>query len=166
MAAAESVDLDGRSLRPWLLGVATNTARNTRRAARRHEAAVGRLPRAGREEMARLLPVPADRELPGRRHQLLKDHLMHEVRQHTTTGRTASRPLRRRLALAAVPPAAGAVAAVIPATGSLSDNGPAGAGSPGPTVASGPSAAVLLDRIAVAAASRPTRGHSSNAHGR
>lgn len=41
----ESLDLDGGSLRPWLLGIATNTARNTRRAARRHEAAVGRLPR-------------------------------------------------------------------------------------------------------------------------
>ncbi|WP_405984277.1 CU044_5270 family protein [Streptomyces sp. NBC_00872] len=110
---------------------------------------------AEREEMARLLPVPADRDLPGRRHQLLKDHLMREVRQRTTTDRTASRPLRRRLALAAVPLAAGAVAAVVLATGSLSDNGPVGAGSPDPTVASGPSAAVLLDRIAVAAASRP-----------
>ncbi|MGW4779210.1 RNA polymerase sigma factor [Streptomyces filamentosus] len=40
-----SVDPDGGSLRPWLLGIATNVVRNTRRAARRHEAAVSRLPR-------------------------------------------------------------------------------------------------------------------------
>ncbi|MFI7317654.1 RNA polymerase sigma factor [Streptomyces venezuelae] len=39
------VDADGGSLRPWLLGVATNVTRNTRRAARRHAAAVSRLPR-------------------------------------------------------------------------------------------------------------------------
>ncbi|MFI6416984.1 RNA polymerase sigma factor [Streptomyces sp. NPDC050842] len=40
-----SVDPDGGSLRPWLLGIATNVVRNTRRAARRHEAALQRLPR-------------------------------------------------------------------------------------------------------------------------
>jgi RNA polymerase sigma-70 factor (ECF subfamily) len=39
------VDEEGGSLRPWLLGIATNVTRNTRRAARRHAAAVGRLPR-------------------------------------------------------------------------------------------------------------------------
>ncbi|MFF3376025.1 RNA polymerase sigma factor [Streptomyces sp. NPDC002680] len=39
------VDEEGGSLRPWLLGVATNVTRNTRRAARRHAAAVARLPR-------------------------------------------------------------------------------------------------------------------------
>ncbi|MFJ4471922.1 RNA polymerase sigma factor [Streptomyces sp. NPDC089424] len=41
----EKVDDEGGSLRPWLLGIATNVARNTRRAARRHAAAVARLPR-------------------------------------------------------------------------------------------------------------------------
>jgi RNA polymerase sigma-70 factor (ECF subfamily) len=38
------LDPEGGSPRPWLLGIATNTARNTRRAARRHAAAVARLP--------------------------------------------------------------------------------------------------------------------------
>ncbi|NEA98088.1 RNA polymerase sigma factor [Streptomyces sp. SID13726] len=32
------------SLRPWLLGIATNVTRNTTRAARRHRAALGRIP--------------------------------------------------------------------------------------------------------------------------
>lgn len=35
---------DGDSLVPWLLGIATNVARNTARARRRHAAALGRLP--------------------------------------------------------------------------------------------------------------------------
>ncbi|WP_151479715.1 RNA polymerase sigma factor [Streptomyces albicerus] len=42
----ERLDADGGSPRPWLLGIATNVARNTRRAARRHAAAVARLPPA------------------------------------------------------------------------------------------------------------------------
>ncbi|MER6783111.1 RNA polymerase sigma factor [Streptomyces sp. NPDC000658] len=41
----EKLDEDGGSLRPWLLGIATNVTRNTRRAAKRHAAAVARLPR-------------------------------------------------------------------------------------------------------------------------
>lgn len=41
----EKVDVDGGSLRPWLLGIATNVTRNQRRAARRHTAAMARLPR-------------------------------------------------------------------------------------------------------------------------
>lgn len=41
----EKIDEEGGSLRPWLLGIATNVTRNTRRAARRHAAAVARLPR-------------------------------------------------------------------------------------------------------------------------
>ncbi|NJP43365.1 RNA polymerase sigma factor [Actinacidiphila epipremni] len=39
------IDPDGGSLRPWLLGIATNAARNTTRTARRYEAATARLPR-------------------------------------------------------------------------------------------------------------------------
>jgi RNA polymerase sigma factor (sigma-70 family) len=35
---------DGGSLRPWVLGIAVNVTRNVSRAARRHQAAVGRLP--------------------------------------------------------------------------------------------------------------------------
>jgi RNA polymerase sigma factor (sigma-70 family) len=43
----DRVDLDGEggSLRPWLLGIATNVARNVRRAGRRHDGALARLPR-------------------------------------------------------------------------------------------------------------------------
>lgn len=39
---ADASDADG--LRPWLYGIATNVLRNTRRAARRHSAALARLP--------------------------------------------------------------------------------------------------------------------------
>lgn len=42
----ERVDPDGGSLRPWLLGITVNVVRNASRAARRHHAAVGRLPPA------------------------------------------------------------------------------------------------------------------------
>lgn len=41
----QKVNEEGGSLRPWLLGIATNVTRNTRRAARRHATAVARLPR-------------------------------------------------------------------------------------------------------------------------
>ncbi|MFK0281812.1 RNA polymerase sigma factor [Streptomyces sp. NPDC090499] len=40
-----ALDEDGGSPRPWLLGIATNVVRNQRRAARRHAAALSRLPR-------------------------------------------------------------------------------------------------------------------------
>jgi RNA polymerase sigma-70 factor (ECF subfamily) len=40
----KTVKPDGGSLRPWLLGIAVNLTRNQARAARRHRAAMGRLP--------------------------------------------------------------------------------------------------------------------------
>src|SRR5215470_9778544 len=40
---------EGGPLRPWLFGIATNVLRNTARAARRHRAAVERLPAGGTE---------------------------------------------------------------------------------------------------------------------
>ena len=42
----EAVRPDGGSLRPWLLGIAVNVTRNQARAARRHQAALSRLPPA------------------------------------------------------------------------------------------------------------------------
>jgi RNA polymerase sigma-70 factor (ECF subfamily) len=41
------VEPDGGSLRPWLLGIATNVVRNISRASRRHAAAIARMPAAG-----------------------------------------------------------------------------------------------------------------------
>src|SRR5690242_13688948 len=43
----ERIDIDpeAATLRPWLVGIATNVARNVRRAARRHDDALLRLPR-------------------------------------------------------------------------------------------------------------------------
>lgn len=40
----DAVASDDEGLRPWLYGIATNVLRNTRRAARRHSAALARLP--------------------------------------------------------------------------------------------------------------------------
>lgn len=115
--------------------------------------------RAEREEAARLLPVPVERDLPGRRHLILKDHLVREIRCGAAAAGPRTRR-RRRLAFAAVPLAAGAMAVAL-AAGGLPDLRPTA--GPGPAVASGPSArgtratpaAVLLNRIAAVAATKP-----------
>ncbi|MGW1108474.1 CU044_5270 family protein [Streptomyces sp. NPDC002540] len=124
-----------------------------------------KLPRptqAEREEMAWLLPVPAERDLPGRRHQLLKDHLMREIQHNTGAATTKPRTRHlRRLTFAAIPLAAGAMALAL-ATGGVLGQHPAA--EPGSAMTSGPSergtnatpAAVLLDRIATVAASKST----------
>ncbi|MFE2558124.1 CU044_5270 family protein [Streptomyces sp. NPDC059352] len=122
---------------------------------------------AERDEIARLLQVPSDRDLPVHRHEILKAHLLREIRHDTTS---AAEPRRgvRRLTLAAVPLAAGALAVTLLATGGLLDGQQPpvdrrAAAAPGPGVGSGSGgkgtaaspAAVLLDRIATVAASRP-----------
>jgi RNA polymerase sigma factor (sigma-70 family) len=48
----DSVVLEGDSVRPWLLGVATNVVRHRWRSERRHRAALTRLPRERPEEFA------------------------------------------------------------------------------------------------------------------
>ncbi|MFI5618724.1 CU044_5270 family protein [Streptomyces sp. NPDC051567] len=107
---------------------------------------------AEREEMARLLPVPAERELPADRHRFLKDHLMHEVRQNTAAA--AERRRRRRAWSVSVPLAAGALAAAL-AAGLLTGPHPDGESGPAVPGARAATASVLLDRIAGVAAARP-----------
>lgn len=53
------VEADGESLKPWLMAIAVNVTRNRSRAARRHQAAMARLP------LAPVVPDFAD-ELAGR----------------------------------------------------------------------------------------------------
>ncbi|MGW9441194.1 CU044_5270 family protein [Streptomyces sp. NPDC055607] len=109
-------------------------------------------------EVARLLPVPAERALPGGRHHILKEHLMREVARGTAVDADAFRPRpRRRWALAAVPLAAGALGVALAAGGVL-DRYPApdgAASAPSTGAAEFLPAAVLLDRVATVAGSRP-----------
>ncbi|MEH0416214.1 CU044_5270 family protein [Streptomyces sp. B21-083] len=106
--------------------------------------------RAEREELARLLPGPAERDLPPGRHLHHKDTLMRLIDQDgdRTTARSRPRLLRPAVLLPAAGLALGGVLlTTLAVTGK--DNAPApsaaGAGS-GATVPRG--AAVLLDRIA------------------
>lgn len=60
---------------------------------------------AEREELARMLPAPADRDLPAGRRPVLKEHLMQEIEQQTPPGSAPApaRRGRRRLTAIAVP---------------------------------------------------------------
>lgn len=63
---------------------------------------------AEREELARMMPVPTDRDLPAGRRSVLKEHLMQEIEQTSV----ASAPRRRRrLTAIAVPVAIAAAVA-------------------------------------------------------
>lgn len=101
-------------------------------------------------ELADLLPVPADRDLPAGRQETLKEHLMTELRQ--ASHGNAHHERRRRLpALAAA-----ATAAAIAATG-LTLIALSGHHSNAPVAhqAGQPTAAQLLGKIAAAAARQP-----------
>ncbi|MGI5380749.1 hypothetical protein ACQEV2_42535 [Streptomyces sp. CA-251387] len=68
---------------------------------------------AEREEMARLLPVPAERDLPAGRHQLFKDYLMNEIHHDAAPDAAATARPRRRLAFLAIPLVTAAAAGTV-----------------------------------------------------
>lgn len=121
-------------------------------------------------DLARLLQLPAERELSGRRHRQLKEYLVQEIAQSPQPSRTdesaledarlnGSRRSRRRLAYFAAPLAAAgafAIVAVSGGTGSQQPGGTARGGVTGtaPTSAGNPTTQ-LLGRIAEVAQSKP-----------
>ncbi|MEU5216678.1 CU044_5270 family protein [Streptomyces sp. NPDC020807] len=115
------------------------------------------------EELARLLPTPPERELSPRHQQLLKAQLLREFRQDTAPAAAAKPRFGvRRLSIAAVPLAAGALAVTLATNGAFDGGERPGTepraatvpGQPGKATTVTP-AAVLLDRIATVAAARP-----------
>ncbi|MFJ3701974.1 MULTISPECIES: CU044_5270 family protein [Streptomyces] len=109
--------------------------------------------RAEHEEMARLLPAPAERDLPPGRHLHHKDTLMRLIDQDgdRATERTRSRLLRPAVLLPAAGLALGGVLlTTLAVTGQDSAPAPSAAGTGSRTTAAH-GAAVLLDRIALAA---------------
>ncbi|MFF8381653.1 CU044_5270 family protein [Streptomyces sp. NPDC015661] len=110
--------------------------------------------------MARLLPLPPERNLSARHHQALKAQLLREFRQDTAPAAARPRSGVRRLTFAAVPLAAGTLALTLTTSGLLdqepaTDPNAAGVPAPGSTAPQATPAAVLLDRIATVAASKP-----------
>ena len=113
-------------------------------------------------ELTRLLPVPDERDLPAGRQQILKEHLMTELRQLDPMNRPPASDYRRKRprGLAAVA-GAGVLAVAVAATAfvagqAMSAHPKSSPQSSGPARAGGSAAAVLLAKIADAAASQPT----------
>ncbi|ROQ67184.1 hypothetical protein EDD93_1603 [Streptomyces sp. 840.1] len=112
--------------------------------------------RAEHEELARLLPAPAERDLPPGRYLHHKDTLMRQIDHDGDRATAAPRPRPRLLRPALLLPAAGAaLGAVLLTTLAVTDQdsapAPSAAGTrSGATAPRG--AAVLLDRIASVAA--------------
>ena len=105
-------------------------------------------------ELAELLPVPAERDLPAGRQETLKEHLMTELRQtdHSESHRERTGRRRRLAALTATAAGAAVAAAGLTVTALSGHHGPPAAGHP---QAGHPTAAQLLDKIAAAAARQP-----------
>lgn len=95
-------------------------------------------------ELARLLPVPAGRDLPAGRQHTLKEHLMSELR---LVASPPAGPATRRRRPAIVIAAAGAIALAAAIVLTL---------VPGNTPATSPGAVRLLAKIATAAARQPS----------
>ncbi len=105
-------------------------------------------------ELAELLPVPAERDLPAGRQETLKGHLMTELRQadHSEVHRERAGSRRRLAALTAIAAAAVVAAAGLTLTALSGHHSPPAAGH---HQAGHVTAAQLLDKIAAAAARQP-----------
>jgi hypothetical protein len=99
-------------------------------------------------ELARLLPAPAERELPEGRRHTVKEHLMSEIRlaDSPPTGRPATRRARRARRGSAIAIATAGAAAIALALTLL----------PGNASGASPAAVRLLAKIAIAAARVPS----------
>jgi len=97
-------------------------------------------------ELARLLPAPAERELPAGRQHALKEHLMSELRLASSppAGRAATRPRRKPAIVIAAAGAAALAAAIVLAL------------LPGNTPGTSAAAVRLLAKIASTAARQPS----------
>jgi hypothetical protein len=105
-------------------------------------------------ELAELLPVPAERDLPAGRQETLKEHLMTELRQadHSEVHREPGGSWRRPAALTATAAAAAVAAAGLTLTALSGHHSPPAAGH---HRAGHVTAVQLLDKIAAAAARQP-----------
>jgi hypothetical protein len=108
-------------------------------------------------ELARLLPVPAARDLPAGRQLILQEHLKTEIRQMEPKSRprAAGPGRRRRYGLVAVGVST-ALAAAVAASVFITGQGAPARPTTAPTPTAPETAAVLLAKVADAAASQPT----------
>jgi hypothetical protein len=108
------------------------------------------------DELARLLPVPAARDLPAGRQRILQKHLMTELHQMEpgSRPRVAGQRGKRRYGLIVVA-GSGVLAAAVAATVFITGQHAPARPTTAPTPTAPGTAAVLLAKIADAAASQP-----------